>query len=495
MTKDDQYKIGKPQNIIALIFSIALLSINIFRILRIPITIDETGYNKDETYLQIIQDVGGGANNHIFHSVLRKFFVELFNDHLFFIRFDSLLAHCLFLVFAWLLTRLLFKNRWWQLCSFLMLNLISPLIFDFWSLSRGYALGQAFMIMSIYYLFRYLNSKQITMLAFSLLLGILTVYSNFSFINYFVTLCAVIVFRNIIFKDNSTLRSTLFKEIGIIILAGALLAVLIAGPLLLVLKNGELSFLGKNGFREDTIQSLLNDGLYLGRPENKNFVDNLSWVVAGFSVFSGFYWLALSVIRRKTINEESNTDLRHGIICYLLLITPAISLIIQHHLLGINYLTDRTALFFIVLFALHVIVFFKSLTPKFPIIRWTLFLMTLVLFGYNFATSVRFNNFRLWWFNMDDIHVLERMKEESQNKAGKIKFHANWRFIPSFNYDMQHHFPGRFETVYDTRIVPGTDTTFDYYYICSDEPVDSLKLRYHLDSTFVYGGCILYKKN
>ena len=161
----------------------------------------------------------------------------------------------------------------------------------------------------------------------------------------------------------------------------------------------------------------------------------------------------------------------------------------------INYLTDRTALFFIVLFALHLTIFLYSITPKVPAIRWAFFLIVLLLVGYNFSTTIKLHFVRLWWFNMDDIHVLNRINNETQKKEGKIKIHPNWLFIPSFNYDMQQHFPGRFETVYDTRILPGSDTTFDYYYIASDEPTDTLKLRYHLDTTFVYGGFALYKRN
>jgi len=122
------------QMLLAFVFSCVLVTVNVIRIFQTPITIDETGYVPSYTYSDLMQNNIGSANNHILHSLTRKFFVESLGNILFSFRLDSLIAQGLFLVFTYLLFRVLFKNPWWQLCSFVLLNVISPFIFNFWVL-------------------------------------------------------------------------------------------------------------------------------------------------------------------------------------------------------------------------------------------------------------------------------------------------------------------------------------------------------------------------
>ena len=100
-----------------------------------------------------------------------------------------------------------------------------------------------------------------------------------------------------------------------------------------------------------------------------------------------------------------------------------------------------------------------------------------------------------WWFDSDDLAVLKRIADESKNKTGRIKLHTFWLFVGAMNYDMEKKYPGMFDPLEDTRITPGMDTSFDFYYISVSENTDTLSLRYHRDTDFTGGSFILFKKN
>ena len=142
--------------IIAFIVGVSLVVVNIIRVIQIPITIDETGVRADDTYVGLMINKIGSANNHILHSLFRKFFIDTFGDNIFTIRLDSLIAQFFYLFFSYAISNILFKKKGWVLGAFIMLNVASPLIFNFWGLSRGYALALTFMLVSVYYFLKYI---------------------------------------------------------------------------------------------------------------------------------------------------------------------------------------------------------------------------------------------------------------------------------------------------------------------------------------------------
>jgi hypothetical protein len=477
--------------LLAFVFSAVLVTINVIRIFRIPITIDETGYGPDLTYLQLMRNKIGSANSHILHSLFRKFFVESFGNTLFFLRVDSLIAQCLFLLFTYRLCSLLFKNLWWQLCSFILLNTASPLIFNFWGLSRGYALGLTCMTISIYYLLRYIENKRSLFFYLALAGAILSVYSNFGYINYYIAISGVIIIQSIIFRD----RENIIKELVTLFIATCVLALMITAPLISVYKNGELSFLGRNGFIDDTIRSLAKEGLFLTNPAFNDIVKIVTRSVVMLTCLWSCYWVYTFFKKHSSLTGNNDVALKFGVILWLLLIIPALSLITQHWLFNINYLTDRTALFFIFLFVINLTYWLYYLRPAVPKFSWGILLTIFMIAGYNFSSKLNLTSTLLWWFDSDDLAVLKRITDESKDKPGKIKLHAYWLFVPSFKYDIEQKYNGRFEPIEDNRFTPGLDTSYDFYYIANSENQDTLRLNYHRDTDFVGGGFILYKKN
>ncbi len=477
------------QQLFALLFSVTLVTINILRIVKVPITIDENGYDPYESYAELWQSARGHANNHMLHSIIRKFLVEHFSGDIIFYRLDSLFAQILFLVTTYLICRFLLKDVFWLLLGFCFLNLISPLIFQFWGLSRGYALSLAFMVLSIYCLLIYLRNNKLSLLCLAYITAILSVYSNFGYLNYFCSLAAVVLLHNFIFKKPDR-RKNLIKELLITAVAAGVLAAIIKRPLINVWENGEIMYMGRNGFMEDTIKSLVRDGLFIS---NITAVNILSWVVAAIVFGEGIYWL-YTYFKKQFQDEPKKSAFKTGILFYLLLTVPAISMIAQHKIFQINYLTDRTALFFIILFSLNLVYWLYYIKPSFPKISWGALLFIFVAAVYNYAANLNLVSTYLWWFDAEDVHVISRIANETKNKNRKIKVGVSWMFVPSFNYDFEQKFPGMFYPVKNLTDTAGKDTTFDYYYITPSEVSDRINVYYSADTTYMFGGYILYRK-
>jgi len=482
------------QRLLAVAFGLGLVVVNIIRIFNVPITIDETGYNKGDAYLTLILEKAGHANNHVFHSLLRKFFVETFGENLFFLRFDSLVAQVIYLIFSWRVSAYLFKKNWWPLCSFVVLNIASPFLFNFWGLSRGYGLSLGCLMVSVYYVLQYVDNKRLPDLSLAYAGGILAAYSNFSLLNYFVSLAAVVTLHNLFFQRRADAPKYISREIVVSVIASMLLALLVISPITYIYRNGELSFMGSSGFVEDTIKSLISWGLSWPGLSESQIVRCLQWFVVIISLIISVYWLARGLHRRLK-NRDADLSLLHGVVLSLLLVLPALALMLQHALFGINYITDRAALFFIPLFFLCLLYTLSTFRKPWNIASTVVAAALMLLLSYNFIQKTDLRSTLLWWFDADDLYVLDRIAKKSESRPGKIRIHVFWIFSPAMAYDIRKMYPDKLlppESDHDT--MPGTDTTFDYYYVASSDKEDSLNKHYQRDTSFLCGGSILFKK-
>lgn len=470
-----------------LIVGVVLLALNIYRIFAVSITHDETGYRVADSYLDLMRNDFASANNHILHSLFRKFFVETFSDNLFFLRLDSLLAQVCFLYLTSRLAVLVFGSNTWRFLFFVIINLVSPMIFEFWGLSRGYALGLMFMTASIYFLLKYLHSSVLRTLYIALFAGVLSVYSNFSFINYYMSLITSVAMLTLLFARGH-IHVPFWKEILAIGMSSAVLALLIVTPLVNVYGNGELQFLGHSGFINDTIKSLVTEAV-LYKTEPQALVKGLIWFVILSTWLSGLFWLREFVIKRNT-NEK--TELKWGIALYLLLIVACVSVIMQHVLFGISYLIDRTGLFFILLFTFHFCYLLHYLLGGKRSFGVLVPVAIAILLLANFRTKVLRTHTRLWWYAHQDMDILKRIKEDWGNKPGKIRLWVTWKSAPSFKYNTIHYYKGEFEEVSLHHDLLPQDTTFDYCLVQSSE-VESTPPTYLRDSDYTGGAMVLFR--
>ena len=486
-------QINHKRNLLFVVpFSLALIVINFIRMIRIPITHDEVGYSPDCSYRSIITEEVTSANNHIFHSVLRKFFIEAFgNSNELITRIDSGLAHIVFIVFSYLLCKYLFKRNYWLLVSFITLNVISPFVFNFWGLSRGYGLCMCFMTISIYYLLVYEGKRQLKWLAYSLLAAIFTVWSNFSLINYFMALSGVLVLRMLLFRSADQEKNIWRKEVLMLLGTVVVLGLMITGPLLKLMKGGEMQFLGINGFIQDTVESLAKCHMF--RIQIDTNVHVLSYVWVGISLLISVFWV-VTYFRLKLFKNPASLEIEIGIVLNLLLMLVVLSVVAQHALLNVSYLLDRTAVFMLLLFAFQSLYFFYYVASKLRLIGTVLFTVFFALSGYNFCRNIDLNSAYIWWYSRDDMLVLNRIMEQQAGNRGQIRILAGWEFIPPFNYNLTHHFA-------DKAIILDcwrggkeiSDSTYDYLYFQSE--FQSLVPRnYYVDIRTVDGNFMLCRR-
>lgn len=482
-----------PQRFTAFVISIVLLTLNLFRILRISITHDETGYRTTDGYIDLMLNKFASANNHILHSLLRKFFVETFTENLFFLRLDSLLAQAMFLFISHKLVERLFQKWWLVIPAFVLVNTACPLIFEFWGLSRGYALALAFTITSIYYLHSYITQQYVKFLIYAVISAILAVYSNFSYINYFVTLIVVVSAHRLLFRNSLTDKSTFLQEVVILIAGSALLAGLIIVPITHVFGNGELAYLGTNGFVSDTITSLVKDGILLSTREASTIDFMITAVQIVFWV-AGLYWL-LSYVNAVKKGADFVVSLRLGIVLYLLLAIPVVSVILQFTLFGINYLIDRTAIFYVLLFVVHFVYWMYYININRLAVGGIILSLLVGLSIYNFYKS-EFNTHhtRLWWYSADDMAILKHITNDSQNKGNKVKLWVDWSHVPSFKYNISHHYKDNFHPIAAHHSDVDNDTTYDYYFIAASHAGEVHPI-YKRDTDVVGGGYILFRRD
>lgn len=399
-----------------------LLSVNIIRIFTVSITHDEAltyQWYVTHSYGQIITNHIPTANNHFLNSVLAKLSIELFADNLFFLRLPSLLAHITYLLLSVLVARRLFSKDWWVLFCFMMLQL-NPFMFEFFGLSRGYALSITCMLAALLLLLRYLDAPGKIVLTGMYICLFLAVFSNFALLNVVMAFSGIICLHWWQRRKQENAAGLLIWMIfftGVILLA-------VYEPLRILEEKDQLYFGGQLGFVQSTLKSLIGESLFL--PEENNVGLYLGWLVAIAVLVSGLYWLWRAY--------DQGSILSIGLMLWLLLVIPAFSTITQHLLLGNKFLIERTALFFYPLFSLYITYTFYHAALK-PLI-----IIVLILLSVNFLKNTSLSATRTWEYDSHDKFLLDRMIQLKKDD-GEIKIYLDGYFTPAFRYRIPREYP------------------------------------------------------
>jgi len=132
------------------------------------------------------------ANNHFLNTLLGHLSSILFGVTELSLRLPNVIAGLLYLTGAGFIARM-FKPWSFRLGSFLLLT-INPFLLDFFSLSSGYGLAAGFPMLSLFFLLLFIEKKeQVTRyLLASTWSAYFSVLSNFTFLNYYLALVAVL---------------------------------------------------------------------------------------------------------------------------------------------------------------------------------------------------------------------------------------------------------------------------------------------------------------
>jgi hypothetical protein len=455
--------------------------------LNVSITHDEALCYKDyitAPYKNIVSLIPVTANNHILNSLLAKTFLSAFGDNLFILRLPSLLALILFLFSAYLLLSRLIQKPIYILAAFLLLN-ANLFLFDFWGLSRGYGLSIAFMTLSIYGLFSFLQLQKNSHLYLCLGAGVLSVYSNLSALNYFLTLQAVIGITLLVqARQNKTQTIGRFIAITVSCIA---LYILIAQPLIELRKDDQLYYGGDKGLVADTFYSLIRESLFASDRLNGTFLEGLSWGSLVFIFLSGAFWVYI-LIRNKTDNKALI-----GFILWALIALPCFLIELQHLLLGTKYVIDRTALFLYPLFILHLSYLLYYLSYKLVRIAFVFTSFIVLALVINFLVKASISHTRTWEPDKYTPMIMDRVKAESIRRGSKTRMRVYWETLPAIDYYQKKKYSayilpleGRFDQ-------PDSAHKYDYYYIHRGD-IDWIPAGYSLDTAVNYDKYQLYKR-
>lgn len=467
--------------IIITTFGLLLVMGNILRIMNVTITHDEA-YTFDFYLSGSFKDIWHSrfptANNHLLNSVLTKTFISLFGNDIFFLRLASLLAQVVYIVYGFLLSRLLFKNNKWVIVAFVLLSLNSYL-FEFWGLCRGYGLSIALMMAALWHLFRF-GGIRLTHLFIASAYAVLAVYAGFALLNFYLSFLFIAVV--LAWQDYKKLIAT----IATLTVVSALLYALIAEHIRILIEKHEFYYGGESGFVQDTIYSLLESSFNIETGSSQQVIAYT--IVAGF-LMSGIYWLiAIAKARLHALT---------GILLWCAVFIPAISTVLQHYILGNKFLLGRTALFFyplLILQLVYVLYFIagKNAARALPVII-ALPVAAIILFiaRFNFSKTTD------WAYDRYDKVAVERIASlKLQDTSSTILINA--KFIPSFLYYNNTQYSGRLYTIDKLEETPYENRQYDFIYFTNQGPhgtvIEKLSGTYVQDTVFHDINTYLYKQ-
>lgn len=273
------------------------------------------------------------ANNHLLNTFFTTISYHLFGNSPFSLRLFNVLAFIPFAVylykigsfFSHKITRWLFYFV--MMCS---LNLLS-----YFSLSRGYGLSFAFMLMSVYYTIMSFQKSNVKVLTLSILFMLLALYANFSLL-LFVLISLGVLVVNVIKNRKYYLTKNHIVELSLLCFL-VLISLGFALKVLFFLKGvGELWWGGLDGFWDVTVISLLE---FLFRTKDGNFLFQGGIIL--LTVIMTVIYLAKDSCRKK---YNSNN------LFFIYLFLNVIGILMMANLFDVNYPFQRTGLHLYVFF-------------------------------------------------------------------------------------------------------------------------------------------------
>jgi hypothetical protein len=206
----------------------------------------------------------------------------------------------------------------------------------------------------------------------------------------------------------------------------------IAYPLFLLKEEGSLYWGGNQGLIHDTWRTLVDSSfygtLYLSR-------QNL-WVGLFGVVLIVLFASAMAVHARK---KALATHLPEALIPAVIALA-VLAMILQHILLKTRFLIGRTALFFIPLSALFLVIslsLFGKLGRAAKCVSLSLLTVVALFSAYHFSRTANTAITVEWRFNADTklvISDLEHLKNERTPRVKTIQLGVDWIFFPPFVY-------------------------------------------------------------
>ena len=431
------------------------------------------------------------ANNHLLNTWLMQISISAFGVSEWSLRLPNLFGHLLYLLFSILLVRRCSKNLWIALAGFCLLNL-NPYLLEFFSLARGYGLGIGWMMMSIYFLLRWVERGKLKLQMYCYGAAVLAVLSNFVFLNYWASLSAVFLLFGLFSfleqkaSDGKERKKRLTQNILWTSSTALLLFILLKNPIHFLRSKGEFVY-GKDSFVESYEEmvklSLMAQGYF--NPYTTKVFMGVALILLSTSVFFGlrFLWI-----------KNKNIFVKIHFATTLLLLVVLCGLMVQFHFLGIKYLEGRKAIMLISLFGLNVYTLLETWNREFGKKGIIGFAILITAFSVNhFYRTFDLKESVEWSYDAytkDMIRYVEANAEPHQ----KVKLGVFWKFAPASEFYHTHLSVTRIDQIVrldikDLEAAPD----FDLIYL-EKYQVEFLKGNYVLEKAFGDSG-LLFRKD
>jgi len=466
---------------------VVVLSSVIFTTLRafsLSITHDEAItylHHASGSFLDIINfNNSYPSNNHLLNSLLIKIAVGFGGLSEATVRLPALLGHILYLIGAWKITRHLFKN---YLTSVgLILLCWNPFLLDLFSCGRGYSLGLGFLLLGLYYLFKYFQkdeggkSQKRKIGIQSLGLFSFSVLSNLVFLNVYLAVVLILAlyeiksFQKILAEENKYFKS-LFLSISNMLFTVGISAVFLGSvylkPVIKLIELKELYYGGTEGFWKDTVTSLITVVMY-----GKSYATaEVFFIIKGFIVLMMLVvaiFLISRWIKKKTINHVESALA----IVFTLLVLCAIIIISQWMMLKTRFVIGRTAIFFLPLFLLLIVIWWQICSDHCQrVLKWSGHVMGLCIVVAMIAHMAQCLNVQYYYEWEYDASTKEAMEYLIERESGKElpplskTLGVNWIFEPSANFYKEMLGIDWLKPVHRL----AADFKHDYYYFVSED--------------------------
>jgi hypothetical protein len=488
-------------NLLLPVLALLLLTYTTLRAHLLSLTHDECGSFTIWTHYDIFScrtnpDCWSTANLHWLYVLLMKISVGMFGDSELAIRLPALVGHVIYLIYSYKLVAWAVKNTpptsfliphssSLTLLGFVLLNFNAYLL-DFFSLARGYGLAMSMMMVSLYYLARWMESGRFWPLIGSLGGAALAILSNFTLLIYFACLLAVIggVVVWAFLKKDESWASRAKLAVGVGVPFAAVLGWLLYNPIKILRAQGEFEW-GMPAFY-DTYKSVVQCSLYGGRYLKMYNLELFGGLF--FVLLLAATWLAVANFFKK----PKATSARFYLAAFLLPSLAALAAIAQHWILGTKYQVNRTAIMFIPLCALVVFLFYYHLLAQ-KRSRWRVMLVVLtglfVLFHLGRVAQLRYTS--EWGYDAETKNMMAYLSAKIPT-GNSVKLGVNWLYHPATSYYQKRlGYDFTAPPVYSKTL--RTDGYYDYYYV-QPEDLPALDSLYEVEARFSWAGVLLRKK-
>lgn len=409
------------------------LGYTVIRAARLPITCDEafTGNHwVDRGPLAALTFDGPvRSNNHLLNSLLAGACQAVFGRTPFALRIPNLIAHAVFLVVSWRLLSSVAGGSV-ALAGFALLN-GNPLLLELFGLARGYGLALGFVAPALLYAVRAFEVEEIPLreeaICYALLvcgvLAQLVVLDVFAAVA--VTFAEFRVVRLLRAPAEGRLRRAARESIPVV--AASLFLLATAIPIIVLLRrSGALDFGGTVGLWYDTVGSVVRISLLGLSPSLIRAT--LAGVGIGLAVIS-----ALAAYR--LIRPGAGRRVFLALVSILVILCGAVQA--QHAFLDAKFPENRIAIVFLPLLVFALAAACGTTPAPLDRVAGSVFGVAGLLALALFVRRANLWRSDLWWFDMDNVHMLEDLDRLRLTRPGvlhSVRLSVTDSLEPSLNW-------------------------------------------------------------